>query len=417
MPQKAWATEAEKKGLFNAYEARKLWPGGYPTLDASNFHLLVERDLKDGLISIPEAQERIDNYDFKYPNSGYKAKVLDMFGHGVVIPYKEGGLRKVLFGEATTTIVIADRWWGKTAWSIDMIFRHWNALNQHAEIHWYGDIDNMALGLKQISEDYESDFPTEVKRFGNLIRTHEGSYDLPGEPPTGMWQIMFLNEVDRSTMGKRALSEVNVRLNELSFRVRHYKRPVYYNVVDYNSFESVLRRTGQVKVFKFATGELLSSLLSKAPEGWRPVIRQIVPTLTVEESLVIYPINFEITLPDGTKGRAKGGQAMEIYTTTLPSWYEKVKDRVSMNKVIAYGRRGIPPEAAMDAAKLYRETDITWKMLADEENKKWNLNYSPREWNSAVKEIDPEYVPKRKGLKASKEKEGGEIEGQGQGRT
>lgn len=404
MPQKVWVTESEKKGLFYAYEARRLWGGGYPTLGAFNEHVLTEMDLKNNLISISEAQERLDDSEFKYPGAGYKAKVVDMFGHGVVIPYKQGGLRKVLFGEATTTVIVGDRWWGKTAWSIDMIFRHWNALNQHAEIHWYGDIDNIALGLKQISENFESEYPTEVRKFGNLVIIHEGSYDLPGEPPSGMWQIMLLNEMDAPTMGKRALSDVNVNLNVLSFRVRHYKRPVYYNVVDYNSFESVLRRTGQVKVFKFMTGELLSSLLSKIPKGWEPVVRQIVPSLPVEESLVIYPINYEETLPDGAKRRIKGGQAMEIYTATLPSWYDKVKNHSTINKIIAYGRRGIPIEAATDASRLYRESDVTWKVLAEEENRKWGLNYSPREWNKAVKEVDPEYAPKSKGLKKGKDK-------------
>lgn len=114
MPQKSWVTESEKKGLFYAYEARRLWGGGYQTLDAYNEHALTEMDLKESLISVTDAQKRLDDSDFKYPNAGYKAKVVEMFGHGVVIPYKQDGMRKVLFGEPTTTVVFADRWWGKT---------------------------------------------------------------------------------------------------------------------------------------------------------------------------------------------------------------------------------------------------------------------------------------------------------------
>ncbi len=403
MPQKAWVNESMKRGLFYAYEARRLWGGGYQTLDAFNEHTLTEMDLKDNLISVEEAQKRLDDSEFKYPNAGYKAKVVEMFGHGVVIPYKQDGLRKVLFGEPTTTVVFADRWWGKTSWTWDTVFRHWNALNQHAEVHLYGDIDNIARAFQQVSEQYESDFPTEVRKFGNVIIPHEGEYNVPGEPPPGLWQIMMFNEVDEALMGKKALSSVNVELNVLSFRVRHYKRPVYYNVVDFRSFEGILRRTGQVKVFKSMQGELLNDLSISAPKGWEPLLRQIVPKLQIEESFVIYPINYEVTQPDGTKKRLPGGQAMEIYTVNLASWYEKLKD-VSINRKIAYGRRGIPVEAAMDAARLYRESDITWKVLAEVENQKWNLNYSAREWNSAVKEIDPEYVPKQKGLKTSKDK-------------
>ena len=109
MPQKSWVSESEKKGLFYAYEARRLWGGGYPTLSAFNEHVLTELDLKEGLISVSDAQKRLDDSDFKYPGGGYKAKVIEMYGHGVVIPYKQEGLRKVLFGQATTTAVFADR--------------------------------------------------------------------------------------------------------------------------------------------------------------------------------------------------------------------------------------------------------------------------------------------------------------------
>ncbi len=383
MPEQTWATEKERERYYWAYETRKIWAGSVDHYSPYEMFLEMEFMLKNRIIDIQQAQKVLDTFADKFPKMEYRARVVNAWGWGIVIPYGHG-IEKIMTEIPQSIAIIGDVRSGKTVTSWTLLWKLWNHLGQSAEIHVYGDIDNITGGLLKLQEKGDANY--ELVKFVGSIIAHD-DYKTPGIPEEGVPQIILYNELGEQLLSKKATSNENIEINLQAFRRRHTKRWIIYNVVREASLEAVLRETSQIKIFRPMYGELLDKLLKNAPRSWLPALREI-PKLSNREGLCIYP-----TMRQG------GGEVMEIYETVAPSWYWKAKDLAEMNKRIAYGDESVPMSVIREAVNLYKTEDRSFREIAATIREKYGYDKSKQWWTRTIKEIDPEYVPHKAGRK------------------
>ncbi len=382
MPEQAWSTEKERDHFYWAYETRKIWAGCVDHHSAYEMFLEMEFMLKNRIIDIQQAQKILDTFAEKFPKMEYKAKVANAWGWGIVIPYGHG-IEKIMTEIPQSIAIIGDVRSGKTITSWTLLWKLWNQLGQNAEIHIYGDIDNITGGLLKLQEKGEANY--ELGKFMGSITAHD-DYKTPGIPEEGVPQIILYNELAEQLLSKKATSTENIEINLQAFRRRHTKRWIIYNVVREASLEAVLRETSQIKIFRPMYGELLDKLLKNAPKSWLPALREI-PKLSNREGLCIYP-----TMRQG------GGEVMEIYETAAPSWFWKAKDLAEMNKRIAYGDESVPMSVIKEAYDLYKKGWSLREVAAHVKNK-YGYDKSIAWWRRTFQELDPDFAPHKAGRK------------------
>ncbi|MEM3845568.1 MAG: hypothetical protein QXU98_07705 [Candidatus Parvarchaeota archaeon] len=383
MPQQIYETEKEKEHYYYAYGTRKIWAGGISTYAAYYAFQMMEYLLKNGMISVDEAQRILDTFDFKFPSMGYRAKVIDAWSHGIVIPYGRG-IERIMKEIPQSIAIVGDVKSGKTVTSWTLLWKLWNDLGQAGEVHVYGDIDNITGGLLKLQEKGGANY--ELGKFVNSLVIHD-DYKTPGIPENGVPQLILYNELAEQLLSKKATSTENIEINLQAFRRRHTKRWIFYNVVREASLEAVLRETSQIKIFRPMFGELLDKLLKNAPKSWYPVLKE-VPSLSNREGLCIYPIMGE-----------GGGEVMEIYETEAPSWYWKAKDLAELNKRIAYGDESVPVSIIKEAINLYKSEEMSFREVSKYIREKYGYDKNHQWWGKTIKEMDPEYIPHKGGKK------------------
>ena len=381
MPQQAWVTEKEKEHYYNAYGTRKIWAGSVNHFSAYQIFSEIEFFLRNKMMNIDQAQEIINAFNDKFPALGYRAKVVNAWGYGILVPYGYG-IEKIMTEIPQSIAIVGDVSSGKTVTSWTFLWKLWNHLGEKAEIHIYGDIDNISGGLLKIREGGDMNY--ELGKFVSSITAHD-DYRTPGIPEEGIPQIILYNELGEQLLSKKATSTENIEINLQAFRRRHTKRWIIYNVVREASLESVLRETSQLKIFRPMYGELLDKLLKNAPKSWLPVLREI-PRLSNREGLCIYPLL-----------RHGGGEVFEIYETVAPSWFWKAKDLAELNKRIAYGDESVPVNVIREAAGLYRLEEQSFRAIASLIREKYGYDKSLPWWRKAIQQADPDYVPHKAG--------------------
>ena len=382
MPEQTWATEKERERYYWAYETRKIWAGSVDHYSPYEMFLEMEFMLKNRIIDIQQAQKVLDTFADKFPKMEYRARVVNAWGWGIVIPYGHG-IEKIMTEIPQSIAIIGDVRSGKTVTSWTLLWKLWNHLGQSAEIHVYGDIDNITGGLLKLQEKGDANY--ELVKFVGSIIAHD-DYKTPGIPEEGVPQIILYNELGEQLLSKKATSNENIEINLQAFRRRHTKRWIIYNVVREASLEAVLRETSQIKIFRPMYGELLDKLLKNAPRSWLPALREI-PKLSNREGLCIYP-----TMRQG------GGEVMEIYETEAPSWFWKAKDLAEMNKRIAYGDESVPMSVIKEAYDLYKKG---WSLreVAAYVKDKYGYDKSIAWWRRTFQMLDPDFAPHKAGRK------------------
>jgi len=387
MVQSEYISEKEKGYEFDAYGYRKIWSGGFQNYSPIALFRTLEDFLKNQQLTQYYAQAIIDAFHMRFPNMGYNAKVIDAYNHSIIVPYSYG-VEKAFFAYPQSAVIFGERNSGKTVTSWTLAWKLWNHLNQEAEIHTYGDIDNLTGALFDISKS--SKISSELSKFINSIINHN-EYETPGisEKP----QIIIYNEMGEALLSKYANRTENIMLNLQAFRQRHTKRWIIYNVIRMTSLEAALRESSEIKIFKPLYGTLLENVLKNAPKAWIPIIRYVV-NLKINEALVIYPLM--------TFG---GGEAIELYEVSPPSWYWDTKAHAETNKRIAYGNETIPLKVLQEAAKLYKDEEIGWKKLAELMKEKYGYSKHPLWWRTAIISEDPSFQSNKKGRPKKKEEE------------
>lgn len=375
-----------------AYEDMRLFPGSVKSPGALELFQLLEVVLRyQDVTHFPAdgAQSIIDAYDHAFPGQGYRAKVVDAWEFEKVIPYGDGMLK--IFSEYPQSMtILGQKRSGKTvsAWVvIEYLFRQFGG---KAEIHVYGDIDNITGALIEMAK--LDDTPYEIKQLADAIIVHEpGDEGDPPEAPEGIKQIILDNELRVATLSKRATATENVQQNMAMYRQRHIGSGVWkiINVIREQSLESVLREVAEVNTIKAMYGKLKEKLLEKAPEAWEPVLRY-VGQLGVEEAIVIFPL-----MSHG------GGEGQEFFTFVKPSWLQRAEKMAVSNKLIVNADADVPLRVIREAYDIYKTTEVSSMGVADMVRTKYGYNRKHQWWLIQFKKMDPMFQPKKRGRKSA----------------
>ena len=127
MPDQAWTTEKEQEHFYMAYETRKIWAGSVTHYSVYRLFLELEEMMKNKMITIDQAKKIIDTYHQKWPSMEYRAKVVDAWGWGIIVPYGIG-LERVITEYPQSVAIIGDVRSGKTVTSWTLIWKLCNQL-------------------------------------------------------------------------------------------------------------------------------------------------------------------------------------------------------------------------------------------------------------------------------------------------
>jgi len=268
--------------------------------DLMNMLILIEDLFRMHQIS----KEKARNYgEYIRQTFNIEYEILDD-NHIIFLPRSSDAVLKYFLEEPTVIGFIGSRGSGKTisAW--------WLALQalekiENATLHVYNDVDGLGALLAE-----------ENKRIKVEKEARVPPYD-------GLPKIVLYNEMEESQMGKRAMSSRNVELNIQAFRIRHRKAWIIQNIITYSGFESILRQTTTMKVFKWMDPELLETTKNNVPKGWKKLL-EICAFFNVNEGLAIIPVK--------KRGNRKGGNIYCIHETNPPEWLLKKHKQADKDK-------------------------------------------------------------------------------------
>ena len=194
--------------------------------------------------------------------------------HIIFLPRNSKIVEQAFFSYPQLMAVYGNRNSGKTitAWTIALRFLE---KYPNSTLYVYGDVDGLGKSLMYENEDYEE----------RIIVKNDYKPPEPSEKP----KIAIYNELAESLMGKKAMSIDNIKLNLQALRNRHRKVWIIYNVIRYTTFESTLRDTADITLYKWMSPTLLQNLINNVPRAYGELLKNVVK-LNKNESLAIVPL-------------------------------------------------------------------------------------------------------------------------------
>ena len=193
--------------------------------------------------------------------------------HLVFLPRNSRVVEQSFFSYPQLVAIYGNRHAGKTitAWTIALRF-----LKQfkNSIVYVYGDVDNVGGSLIH-------EYPNLEKRL--IIKK---DYSLP--QVSQRKTLVLYNELSEARMSKRSMSGENIDLDLQALRSRHRGTGIWvvYNVIKYTLFESTLRDTADIILYKTMNNRLLSNLVKNTDSATGELIKRTIPHLNKNESLV-----------------------------------------------------------------------------------------------------------------------------------
>ena len=195
--------------------------------------------------------------------------------HIIFLPRNSKIVEQAFFSYPQLMAIYGNRNSGKTitAWTIALRFLE---NFPSGTLYVYGDVDGLGKSLMYENRKYEE----------RIIVKNDYKPPEASEKP----KIALYNELAESLMGKKAMSGDNIKLNLQALRNRHRKTWVIYNVIRYTTFESTLRDTADITLYKWMSPTLLNNLVSNVPRAYGEILKHVVK-LNKNEALAMVPLS------------------------------------------------------------------------------------------------------------------------------